>query len=132
MSDLPIVEGPMPEAETAPRKGDLTQGPVLRTLVLFSLPALVSNLLQTLGGTINSIWVGQSLGADALAATANGNIVTFMSFAAVFGFSMATTVRVGQYFGARDIDAARRVFGTGARVFPQLNESRGIPKRPDL
>lgn len=95
------------------RKGDLTQGPILRTLVLFSVPALVSNLLQTLGGTINSIWVGQLLGPDALAATANGNIVTFLSFAAVFGFSMATTVKVGQHFGARDIDAARRVFGTG-------------------
>lgn len=96
-----------------PRKGDLTQGPILRGLVLFSMPAPLSNLLQTLGGTINSIWVGQLLGADALAATANGNIVTFMSFAAVFGFSMATTVKVGQHFGARDPDAARRVFGTG-------------------
>lgn len=108
MSEIPITE-----ADAAPRKGDLTQGPILRTLVLFSMPALVSNLLQTLGGTINSIWVGQLLGADALAATANGNIVTFMSFAAVFGFSMATTVKVGQHFGARDLDAARRVFGTG-------------------
>ncbi|MBW8783293.1 MAG: MATE family efflux transporter, partial [Novosphingobium sp.] len=94
-------------------RGDLTQGPILRTLLTFSIPTLISNLLQTLNGTINSIWVGRLIGESALAATANANIVMFLLFAAVFGFGMATTVKVGQYFGARDVDAARRTFGTG-------------------
>lgn len=94
-------------------RGDLTQGPILRTLITFSIPTLFANLLQTLGGTINTIWVGQLLGEGALAATANANIVVFLAFAFVFGFGMAATVKVGEYFGARNIDAARRVFGTG-------------------
>ncbi|MDB5725038.1 MAG: family efflux transporter [Novosphingobium sp.] len=94
-------------------RGDLTQGPILRTLLAFSLPMLLSNVLQTLNGSINSIWVGRLIGESALAATANANIVMFMLFAAVFGFGMATTVRVGHFFGARDIDAARRTFGAG-------------------
>ncbi len=94
-------------------RGDLTQGPILRTLVIFSIPTLFANLLQMLGGTINTIWVGQLLGEAALAATANANIVLFLGFAFVFGFGMAATVKVGTYFGARDIEAARRVFGTG-------------------
>jgi len=93
--------------------GDLTQGPILRTLIVFAIPAMLTNLLQTLGGTINTIWVGQLLGEGALAATANANIVVFVAFAAVYGFGMATTVKVGQNFGARDIDGARRTFGTG-------------------
>ena len=97
-----------------PRRGhDLTQGPILRTLLTFSIPTLVSNVLQTLGGTINTIWVGQLIGDRALAATANANMVMFLVFAFVFGFGMAATVKVGQYFGAHDYDAARRVFGTG-------------------
>jgi putative MATE family efflux protein len=100
-------------ARTAVRQGDLTQGPILRTLLLFSIPTLFSNVLQTLGGTINTIWVGQLLGERALAATANANMAVFLAFAAVFGFGMATTVKVGQYFGARDIEGARRTFGTG-------------------
>ncbi|MFT4026862.1 MAG: MATE family efflux transporter [Novosphingobium sp.] len=94
-------------------RGDLTQGPILRTMMLFSLPMLASNILQTLNGSINSIWVGRLIGESALAATANANIVMFLLFAAVFGFGMATTVRVGNFFGARDIDAARRTFGAG-------------------
>lgn len=105
-----------PQTEAAARpamRGDLTQGPILKTLLLFSIPMLISNVLQTLNGSINAIWVGRLLGESALAATANANIVMFLLFAAVFGFGMATTVRVGQYFGARDIDAARRTFGTG-------------------
>lgn len=104
---------PNPAEHSAPRRGDLTEGPILRTLVAFSIPTMFANLLQTLGGTINTIWVGQLLGEGALAATANGNIVVFLAFTFVFGFSMAATVRVGQYFGARNVDAMRRVFGTG-------------------
>ena len=75
-------------------KGDLTQGPILPTLLKFSVPMLIGNLLQTLNGTINSIWVGRLLGENALAATANANIMMFLMFAAVFGFSMASAVRI--------------------------------------
>ena len=97
----------------APRmRGDLTEGPVFRTLMLFSVPMLLSNILQSLSGTINSIWVGRLIGEDALAATANANIVMFLVAGAAFGFGMAATVLIGQRFGARDIDGARRTLGT--------------------
>ena len=93
-------------------RGDLTEGPVLRTLILFSVPMLLSNILQSLSGTVNSIWVGRLIGEDALAATANANILMFLVAGAAFGFGMAATVKIGQRFGARDIDGARRTFGT--------------------
>ena len=111
MSETNIVD----EADWHSRadQGDLTQGPILRTLVVFAIPTLLTNVLQTLGGTINTIWVGQLLGEGAVAATANANMVIFLSFTTVFGFSMATTVRIGLHFGGRDLDGARRTFGTG-------------------
>src|ERR1700712_397300 len=105
------AEGGAPASK--PGRGALTQGPILRTLLAFSMPMLVSNVLQTLNGSINSIWVGRLIGEGAPAATPPANIVMFLLFAAVFGFGMATTVRVGHFFGARDIDAARRTFGAG-------------------
>ncbi len=99
---------------SAPRAGmrDLTSGPVMKTLVLFSLPTLGSNLLQSLNGSVNSVWVGRLLGEAALAATANANIVMFLVFATVFGFGMAATVKMGQAFGAGEADQARRTFGS--------------------
>jgi len=112
---VPPEGAPAPPAPppAGPMKGDLTEGPILKTLLLFSIPMLVSNVLQTLNGSINAIWVGRLLGESALAATANANVVMFLLFAAVFGFGMATTVRVGQYFGRREMDIARRTFGSG-------------------
>ncbi|EIZ78602.1 MATE efflux family protein [Novosphingobium sp. Rr 2-17] len=119
-SSIPAIEdveaGNSPQDQAAMRpamRGDLTQGPILKTLLIFAVPTLLANVLQTLNGSVNAIWVGQLLGESALAATANANVVMFLLFAAVFGFGMATTVRVGQHFGARDIDAARSTFGSG-------------------
>lgn len=94
-------------------RGDLTRGPILRTLVLFSIPALIANILQTVGSSVNAIWVAQLLGKTAVAATANANMIMFLMFGTVFGFGMATTIKIGQHFGARDLDGARRNFGAG-------------------
>ena len=106
----------MPETEIDERapgqRGDLTHGPIFATLWRFSAPTLTANVLQSMNGTVNAIWVGRMLGGSALAATANANVVMFLVFAATFGFGMAATVRIGQAFGAGNIDAARRTFGT--------------------
>ena len=99
-----------PMAGHGPRR-DLTQGPIGKTLLLFALPTLGSNILQSLNGSINAVWVGNFLGEGALAATSNANIIMFLMFGAVFGFGMAATVMVGQRFGAGDPDGAKRAFG---------------------
>ncbi len=104
---------PVPPRQTARGGGrmDLTHGPITKTLILFALPTLASNILQTLSGSVNAIWVGQFLGESALAATANANIIMFLMFGAFFGFGMAATVLIGQSMGRGDIDAARRASG---------------------
>lgn len=91
---------------------DLTSGPIAPTLLAFALPTLGSNVLQSLNGSINTIWVGRFLGEDALAATSNANIIMFLMFGMVFGFGMAATILVGQSWGRRDVDGARRAFGS--------------------
>ncbi len=91
---------------------DLTSGPIGATLIAFALPTLGSNILQSLNGSINAIWVGRFLGESALAATSNANIVMFLLFGAVFGFGMAATVLIGQSWGRRDVEGARRAFGS--------------------
>jgi putative MATE family efflux protein len=99
------------------RRGDLTQGSIAPTLLKFALPTLASSILQSLNGTINAIWVGRFLGESALAATSNANMVMFLLTAFVFGFGMASTILIGQHWGRRDIDGARRVFGTAGGGF---------------
>ena len=110
----------MPDAAARrgpPGRGDLTQGAIGPTLLKFALPTLAASILQSLNGTINAIWVGRFLGEGALAATSNANMVMFLLMSFVFGFGMASTILIGQAWGRRDVDEARRVFGTVAASF---------------
>lgn len=106
---------PARASRQAPR--DLTEGPIARTLAAFALPVLGANVLQSLNGSVNAIWIGNLLGEAALTATSNANLVLFLLLGAVFGVSMAATILVGQAFGARDIARAKCVVGTGATFF---------------
>ncbi|WBO24209.1 MATE family efflux transporter [Sphingomonas abietis] len=115
------AESPVAPPTAAPGRGhggrDLTSGPIARTLLLFALPTLAANILQSLNGSINAIWVGRSLGEVALAATSNSNLVMFLMLAAVFGFGLSATILVGQNMGRRDIEGARRAMGTAVGLF---------------
>src|SRR3546814_11387673 len=88
------ASGPMPPRQTARGIGqlDLTGGPIAKTLILFALSTLASNILQTLSRSVNSIWVGQFLGERALAATANANIIMFLMIPTFFALALASTV----------------------------------------
>jgi len=104
-----------------PGRKDLTSGPITRTLIAFALPTLGSNILQSFNGSVNAIWVGHILGENALAATANANLIMFLMFALLFGFGMAATILIGQFTGRRDIDMVRRVVGTATGLFLALS-----------
>lgn len=91
---------------------DLTQGPIGRTLIAFSLPVLGSNVLQSLNGSVNTAWVSHILGEAALTASANAGQVFFLMIGIVFGISMAANIMIGQAVGARDEATAARVVGT--------------------
>ncbi|WNQ09063.1 MATE family efflux transporter [Paenibacillus aurantius] len=95
----------------------LTEGPIARTLLFFSLPILLGNVLQSLNGSINAIWIGNFLGETALAATSNSNLIMFFLISAIFGLAMASVILVGQNLGARRVDEAKKVVGTSTVFF---------------
>ncbi|GAB1407120.1 MATE family efflux transporter [Thermomonas brevis] len=104
-------------APARPATRDLTRGPIGRTLLVFALPILAGNVLQSLNGSINAIWIGRFLGEEALAAAANANNIMFFLLGAVFGVGMAATILVGQAMGRHDADGAKRVIGTATTFF---------------
>jgi len=95
----------------------LTSGSIPRTLFTFALPILLGNVLQSINGSINSIWIGKFLGAAALTGANNSNIVIFLLIGAVFGISMASTILIAQNVGASNMGEAKRVTGTSATFF---------------
>jgi putative MATE family efflux protein len=108
------------------RAAVLTEGPIARTLVGFSVPILLGNVLQSLNGSINSVWVVHGLGEAALAATSNANIVMFLLLGAIFGVAMAASILVGQELGAERPYDAKRVVGTSATFFALISVAVGF------
>ncbi|MFT3965839.1 MAG: MATE family efflux transporter [Sphingobium sp.] len=97
--------------------GPLTTGPIARTLLIYSLPVLGSNILQSINGSINALWVGHFLGEVGLVATANANLVIFLIISMIFGFGMASTILIGQHMGRGEVDVVRKATGTGFTLF---------------
>jgi putative MATE family efflux protein len=100
---------------------DLVEGPIGRTLVVFSLPILASNVLQSLNASINAAWIGHLLGTRALTASANANALLFFLLSISLGLSLAATILVGQSMGARDVAQTKRVMGTASIFFAAVS-----------
>ena len=81
-------------------KGDLTQGPVMKTMLLFAVPMILGNLLQQCYNVADTLIVGRFLGPDALAAV--GSAFTLMTFLTsillelCMGSSAVFSIRFGQ------------------------------------
>ena len=120
-SDASPTPAPTAAITPAPQKRsptrDLTKGPIVSTLFIFSLPILAGNVLQSLNGSINAMWIGRYLGEAALTATANANNVMFALIGMIFGVGMAATILVGQAMGAHNLQQAKRVLGSSATFF---------------
>ncbi|MBV9995619.1 MAG: MATE family efflux transporter [Caulobacteraceae bacterium] len=99
----------------------LTEGPITRTLVTYSLPLLGANVLQSLNGSVNQFWVAHLLGVTAITAIGNANLIMFLLLGAVFGVSMAANILVGQSVGAGDLPMVKRVMGTTTTFFVVLS-----------
>ncbi|MDR6885384.1 MATE family efflux transporter [Bacillus sp. 3255] len=109
----------MRDHANAPKKArpSLTEGPITKTLILFSMPILLGNVLQTLNGSINTVWIGKYLGEAGLAATSNANLIMFFLISSIFGFAMAAVILIGQNLGAQKTHEAKKVVGTSTVFF---------------
>lgn len=87
------------------------QQPLWRIFLIFLLPMMLANILQALSGTINSIFLGQMIGVEAVAAATVFFPIMFFFIAFVIGLSMGSTVLIGQAFGAKNFDRVRAVAG---------------------
>src|SRR5690554_7936509 len=95
---------------------DLTRGAIAPTLLVFALPILGGNVLQSLNGSVNAVWVGRFLGEHALTATANANNIMFFLIGAMFGVGMAATILVAQAMGSKDMRSEERRVGKEGRA----------------
>lgn len=79
----------------------LTEGPILKSMILFALPLILGNLLQQLYNVVDTYIVGQFLGADALAGVGTTySIITFIT-SLILGLCMGAGVLFSMLYGAK-------------------------------
>jgi len=89
--------------------GDLTSGPVAKSLLLFSLPFMVSTILQQFYAMTDTIIVGQFLGSYGLSAVSNGSQIMTMMYSVIIGFCNGGQVLIAQAKGARNREKMQKL-----------------------
>ncbi|PMW96998.1 MATE family efflux transporter [Pseudomonas sp. FW215-R2] len=87
------------------------QKPLWKTYLLFLAPMVLSNFLQSMSGTVNSIYIGQMLGTQALAAVSGMFPIIFFFIALVIGLGAGAGVLIGQAWGARESHMVKAIAG---------------------
>ena len=90
----------------------IMQGTLWKRFLIFLVPLIATNILQNLSGTINTIFVGQMMGVNAVAAVSVFFPILFFLLAFIIGISAGTTVLVGQAWGAQDLEKVRTIIGS--------------------
>ena len=88
-----------------------TSKPLWQTYLLFLAPMVLSNFLQSMSGTVNSIYIGQMLGTQALAAVSGMFPIVFFFIALVIGLGAGAGVLIGQAWGAREAHMVKAIAG---------------------
>lgn len=88
---------------------DFTEGSIARQVFDFTVPIMLGNLLMSVYGIINLIWVGRLLGHKAVAAVAASLPIIMLLPAFLIGLGMATNVLIAQAFGRKDKAMLRKI-----------------------
>jgi putative MATE family efflux protein len=86
--------------------------PIWRSLIVFLIPLMLSNILQSASATLNSIYLGRLIDVHALAAAAGFFPIVFFMISFFIGIFSASTVLIGQAYGAADEERLKAVAGT--------------------
>jgi len=79
---------------------DMTSGPILPKMIRFSLPLMLTTILQLLYNAADMIVVGRFAGATALAAVGSTGAISGLLVNLFLGLSVGANVMVAQYYGA--------------------------------
>lgn len=82
--------------------GTMTEGPILKQIIDFSIPLLIGNIFQQLYNTVDSIVVGNFVGATGLAAVGSTSSIITTLVGVFTGLATGGTVVISQYYGAQD------------------------------
>ena len=104
------------DVETPSQNNLMTEGSIVKSLLLFALPLIFGNLLQQLYNTADSIIVGNFVGANALAAVGSSGSPIYLLIGFSQGLAVGAGVVVSQFLGAKDHREAQEAVHTSLAI----------------
>lgn len=95
---------------------DMVNGPLWKNIFLFSLPLMLSSLLQILLNAADTIVVGKFSGQEALAAVGATGSIVFLLTALFNGVAVGANVIVARYLGTRDFQKTQKAVHTSLMI----------------
>ncbi|MBQ7933793.1 MAG: MATE family efflux transporter [Lachnospiraceae bacterium] len=95
---------------------DMTTGSPAKHILKFAMPLLLGNLFQQLYNMVDSLVVGNYVGADALAAVGTCGSMNFLFFSLSSGLAIGIGIIVAQFFGAGDEENVRKTIANSIYV----------------
>ncbi|AMR02156.1 MULTISPECIES: MATE family efflux transporter [Bacillus] len=86
--------------------------PIWKSMSLFLVPLLLSNVLQSVGQLFGMVVVGRWLGVNDLAAISAFFPLFFLLVSFVIGIGSGSSILIGQAFGAKNEDRLKAIVGT--------------------
>ena len=88
---------------------DLTQGNLMKNMVMLFLPLLLTNLLNSIYNFVDGIWIGNIVGEGGISVSTNVYPLLFLTTAVGYALATATSVLISQYYGAKDNKSIKKV-----------------------
>ncbi|MBU5466034.1 MATE family efflux transporter [Virgibacillus sp. MSJ-26] len=110
----------------AVKQHDFTQGNILKQLIAFSAPVMLTNLLQTSYQFVDSLWIGNLLGAEALGAVAISSTIIFTVLSFVIGMNNAALTILSQQKGKKNEEGLKRYLNAFVVILMSLSLLLGM------
>ena len=94
------------------KKIDMTQGPIMRLVVLFALPICLGNVLQQLYSTVDTLVIGNFCSSASLAAVGTSSQPVELLLCIFLGLGTGISILVSQCTGRGDTESLKRVIST--------------------
>lgn len=93
-------------------KIDMTQGPIMKLVLLFALPICAGNILQQLYNTVDTLVIGNFCGSLSLAAVGTSSQPVEMLLCIFLGLGSGVSILVSQCVGSGDNETLKKIIAT--------------------
>ena len=95
-------------SQTKTQTIDMVNGPLLKNICIFSVPLMLTNLVQMMFNAADAVVMGRFAGQQALAAVGATSSLCFLLISLFNGLSVGSNVVIARYLGANDLEKVEK------------------------